>query len=46
MSELGMSLPGDNMFSLYPQIGYDVYAKMLKDLGIEFIVIEMRATKY
>jgi hypothetical protein len=29
MSGFGMSLPGDNMFSLKPHIGYDVYAKML-----------------
>lgn len=39
VSGLGMSLPVDNMFSLRPHTGYEVYAKMLKDLGIEVIVV-------
>jgi ABC-type branched-subunit amino acid transport system substrate-binding protein len=39
VSGLGMSLPGDNMFSLRPHTRYDVYAKMLKDVGTEVIVV-------
>jgi hypothetical protein len=34
------------MFSLRPHIGYDVYAKMLKDFGIEVIVIQMRLGRH